>query len=104
MDSLISLAGAPVNAITLIIVLGMLFMQLLEKGLLRIGRKEVIREVVRKGRKERDHQVQIDAITMDVNNLKKDIKEIKENHLAHIQDDMTRLREDVSFIKGKLSK
>lgn len=36
--------------------------------------------------------------------LKAEIREIRDNHLKHLQDDVSHLKEDVSFIKGRLEK
>ena len=38
MDTLISLIGAPANALTLLIACGVLFFQLVDRGLLKIGK------------------------------------------------------------------
>ena len=42
-------------------------------------------------------QAQIDSI-------RRDVDAILTNHLAHMEKDLTTLKEDVAFIKGKLSK
>lgn len=44
-----------------------------------------------------NYQPQIDQLQSDVANL-------RDNHLAHLQADITEMKEDISYIKGVLSK
>jgi len=86
--------------VAIVVVIGF---QMAQAGLLNIKIGKNGDMITSKKERAGDHQAQIDNLTDDVNTLKADVKIIKENHLAHIQSDMTKIREDVSFIKGKLS-
>ncbi len=44
------------------------------------------------------------AISAVINEIKKDLTNIKENHLSHLQEDITNIKSDISYIKGYLGK
>lgn len=50
------------------------------------------------------YQLQIDGLKEDVKRIEKQIDTISSNHLPHLEEKMTNIQSDVSWIKGKLDK
>jgi len=46
----------------------------------------------------------IKEVSNKVARLETDVNKIKDNHLVHLQNDVTAIKQDVAYIKGKLSK
>lgn len=97
-------AENPISTVSLAAIIVMVVFQMAQMGIIdiRIGKTDKNRYT--HWSREAKNERRIDAVVDDMNEVKADIKNIKENHLAHIQADMTTVREDIAFIKGKLSK
>lgn len=94
----------PMSILTLVGLIVVIVFQMAQSGILniKIGKDGGLN--TKKNQDKDVYQAQIDDITQDIADLKNDVKVIKDNHLAHIQADMTMVKEAVAFIKGKLSK
>lgn len=104
MDFITPILSQPLSALSVVALGLVIFFQLAQMGIINIKIGKTDKNRYQHWSNEAKAEQRIDGIMADVNELKDDVRNIKENHLAHIQEDMARIREDIAFIKGRFIK